>query len=621
MNTKKRNIGIFIIIFLIFAFLIYLNAFSNVRSTITDSLYGNNKIIDNILIIEIDDESINKIGRWPWEREVHANLLKKIEDAKAIGIDVSFFEPSNNDKSLKQQLESMDNVILAAEINEGILYKSIFNTTHGYVNLKTDRDGVTRTIEPNLRPDLLPFAFEIYKQAWNQDAIFQKEPYLINFAAGPGSFHTMDYYDALNNEYDFSKKIILIGATAPNLHDTYFVPTSDGIAMAGVEIHANILQNLILNNFLKKQSTLSIILFVLIAGLIGFFFLSRLKIYYSVPIILLTILIYELIAIYIFNKFNLIVDLLFTPLTLIIFTGIGLGINYIEERQKSQHLKNAFGKYISKDLLKEIIEHKHKLKLGGQKKEITIFFSDIRSFTTISENLTPEQLVSLLNDYLTEMTQIILKHKGTVDKFIGDAIMAFWNAPVEEKEHAELACKAAIEQIKTLRELEKKWVKEGYPVVKVGCGIHTGEAIIGNMGSEDRFDYTAMGDTINLGSRLEGITKQYYVAIVISESTYNIIKDKFKCRKLDAVKVKGKKKPVTIYELCIDYDEKFVKQYEKALDLYFKKKFKHAITEFKKALKIKKGDVSCNLFIDRCNEYIRSPPPKDWDGAYEMKSK
>jgi len=425
----------------------------------------------------------------------------------------------------------------------------------------------------------------------------------------------------LDGNESFKNKFVLIGATAPDLHDNYFVPTSEGVAMPGVEIHANILQNLILDNFLKKEGLFLMLLLTFIIGFIGLFFISKLKIYYFIPLVVLIIIAYSFIAIFIFDQFNFVMDMFFFPLALLIFTGTGVGVNYLSEKKHSQYLADAFGKYISKDLLKEIVTHKKELKLGGGKRTITIFFSDIRNFTSISEKLKPEELVKLLNEYLTEMGKIILDYKGTVDKFIGDAIMAFWNAPLTLDNHAEMACRATIEQVRKIKELQEKWKKEGMPLVEIGCGLHTGSAIIGNMGSEDRFDYTAIGDTINLGSRLEGLTKQYGVSIIVSEDVYNAVKDKFNFRKLDTVRVKGKNIPVRIYELVVDENKEFNEKYERALQLYSKSEFKEAVKEFESALKLKKDDKSCILFIERCRDYAKNPPGKDWDGVFELKTK
>ena len=306
-----------------------------------------------------------------------------------------------------------------------------------------------------------------------------------------------------------------------------------------------------------------------------------------------------------------------------IFTSAGIAINYLEEKKQRAYLTDAFGKYVSKDLLSQIIDKEHQLKLGGAKREITIFFSDIRGFTNISEKLSPDKLVQFVNEYLTEMTKIIMENKGTVDKFVGDAIMAFWNAPFLEKDHSRLACLTAVSQVRRLKELQKIWKKQRLPLMKIGCGIHTGEAVIGNMGSDDRFDYTAMGDAVNLSSRLEGLTKQYRVDIIISESTYQKIKDEFNCRLLDKVKVKGKKLPIKIYELSVESNEKTLKlkkQFEKALSLYFNSKFKKAKKEFEKCLRIQ-DDLPSKMFIKRCSEFMKHSPKKPWDGSFEATEK
>jgi len=280
------------------------------------------------------------------------------------------------------------------------------------------------------------------------------------------------------------------------------------------------------------------------------------------------LLIYFLSSILVFNKFDYILDLFFLPLSLIVFTGAGVGINYIEEKNQNTLITEAFGKYVNKHLLDEMISKKSEIKLGGEKRDITVFFSDIRDFTSVSEKLFPEELANLINSYLTTMAKIILDNNGTIDKFIGDAIMSFWNAPLEKKDHSFLACKSAIEQIKSLKEFNQK-DSDKKPKLRMGCGIHTGEAIVGNFGSHHRFNYTALGDTVNLSSRLEGLTKYYKIPIIISESTQKLVRTNFDFRKLDMVKVKGKEKPVSIYELCIEKDTDLVEKFENALDLYF----------------------------------------------------
>ncbi|HSU72559.1 MAG TPA: adenylate/guanylate cyclase domain-containing protein [Candidatus Binatia bacterium] len=542
-----RRAFAFLGLLLIFAALAYFNTFSQVRSDLSDRLYGGAPALSNIVLVTIDDASISALGRWPWERDVFAALLEKVQDARAIGVDVSFFEPSVSDERLNGTLASLPNVVLAAEIQEGTLVKPIFAADSGYVNLITDPDGITRRVE--LRKDALPFAFLLYKKGWDANAAFDQPTYRINFADVPGTFSSVSVRDALTGNQSFKDKFVLIGATAANLHDEYFVPTSEGRAMPGIEIHANILQNLLLKNFIVKQGVLGLLIVLVIAGAIGMFLLPRLPMKYAVILGLAAIIVYGLIAAVAFHQFQYLMDIFFVPLALIIFTSAGVGLNYFEEQQQTAYLRDAFSKYVSKELLNELLSAKQELKLGGTRKDITVFFSDIRGFTTMSEKTEPEALVQLLNEYFTSMTRIILKHQGTVDKFIGDAIMAFWNAPVEEPNHATLACTAALEQVEALKVLQKKWSERGVPVIHIGCGINTGPAIIGNMGSEERFDYTAIGDTVNLASRLEGLTKEHHADIIISKSTYEQVKESFHCKKLGSATVKGKEKPVVIYSL------------------------------------------------------------------------
>ncbi|MEK6872582.1 MAG: adenylate/guanylate cyclase domain-containing protein [Nanoarchaeota archaeon] len=617
------NTFIFIILLIILFFLIYIDAFYHVRPDITDKLYGNQVPLDNILIIKIDSDGLQKIGRWPWDRKVLADLINNINEAKSIGIDISLFEISNpkSDAELQNAISKKENVVLASEVSDSLLLKPIFEVKHGYVNIITDSDGIVRFVSTKLHNKELPFTFEIYRQSWDKDIRFESKKYMINFAGKPSTFNSISFYNALSSDSGiFKDKIILIGATAPSLQDNFFVPTSEGDAMSGVEIHANIIQNIILDNFLKQQSKNNIAILVLLTSVLGMFFLSRIKIFYLIPLVILLIIIYSFLGIFLFREFNYVIDFFFVPLSLFIFTAAGSSLYYYEQKKHSVYLTDAFSKYISKDLVSQIAKHEKELKLGGSKRTISIFFSDIRGFTSFSEKLSPEKLTKLLNSYLTEMTSIIMKNNGTVDKFIGDAIMAFWNAPLLEKNHAYLACISALQQIIKLKEMQRKWKKQNLPEINIGCGINTGEAIIGNLGSKERFNYTAIGDSVNLASRLEGLTKFYGVSILVSEKTYELVKDKFKFRKLDVVKVKGKTKPIIIYELTINTNEKFIKLYEEAFSLYTKKKFKLAINKFKDALKLNNLDLSTKIMIKRCNSYIKTPL-KSWGGVFEMKSK
>jgi adenylate cyclase len=267
-----------------------------------------------------------------------------------------------------------------------------------------------------------------------------------------------------------------------------------------------------------------------------------------------------------------------------------------------------------------------KLKLGGDKKDLTVLFSDIRGFTTISEKMTPEELVHLLNEYLTTMTNVVFHYDGLLDKYMGDAIMAVFGAPLDQPDHALRACRTAIGMLDKLKILQKKWLEEGKPVLNIGIGINSGDMVVGNMGSDMRFDYTVMGDSVNLGSRLEEINKDYGSNIVISEYTYEAVKDVLFCRELDAVRVKGKKQLVRIYELLgeIKDAEKWkqpVSLFEEGLLKYKQGLWDEAIECFYKVLEIKPVDAPTHLYIARCEELKKNPPEGVWDGVFTMTRK
>ncbi len=277
--------------------------------------------------------------------------------------------------------------------------------------------------------------------------------------------------------------------------------------------------------------------------------LTRLSILRSLIFTVVLSFLYILGSYLLFHFFNYIAALT-TP---VIQTGFAFTATVVyrvltEEREK-RHVRQTFSKFVSKSVVDELLKSPEKLKLGGEKKELTVLFSDIRGFTTLSERMTPEELVVKLNHYLQIMTDIVIHYDGTLDKYVGDEIMAFWGAPIPQDNHALLACRAAVEMIERLDEMNREWRGQGLPVLDIGIGINTGPMIVGNVGSNSRMDYTLIGDNVNLGARLEGTNKIYRTHIIISEFTYEQVKDQVVVRELDLIRVKGKEKPVTIYEL------------------------------------------------------------------------
>ena len=301
-------------------------------------------------------------------------------------------------------------------------------------------------------------------------------------------------------------------------------------------------------------------------------------------------------------------------------------MHYFVERSEKSNIKHAFSHYVTSSVVNQILSQPEKLKLGGERKELSVFFSDIEGFASISEKMEIEKLVGLLNQYLTAMTDnIIMEHNGMLDKYEGDAIMAIFGAPLDIKDHALKACLAALDNQKLLiNKLYPEWKKLNLPCFKVRIGINTGTMLVGNMGSQSRFDYTVIGDNVNVGSRLENLNKIYGTNILISETTRAHLANKLVVRKLDRVIVRGKSLTMDIYELIGKYEDisetrfDFIKTYETALNHYFDQDFTRALSLFEQASqKDIIHDKTCEVFIDRCKYFIRTGSPgSNWDGVF-----
>jgi adenylate cyclase len=301
------------------------------------------------------------------------------------------------------------------------------------------------------------------------------------------------------------------------------------------------------------------------------------------------------------------------------------------EEQEKRKVRSAFGQYLSPEVIRRLLLNPQLVE--PRKTEITVMFSDIRGFTTISEKLDAQELALFLNSYLSDMTRIVFNTRGTLDKYIGDAVMAFWGAPYEDSQHAVQACLAALEMMKHMRELQKKWAAEGQPALDIGIGLNSGVASVGNMGSELRYGYTALGDAVNLSSRLEGLNKEYGTHILVNESTYAAAKDSgLVFRELDLIRVKGKLQPVTIYELLARYSElqengtlgeveEQVRQFNEARRWYRQRQWTESQASFQAILERWGDDGPSILYLRRCQEYLAVEPLPDWDGVFTMTHK
>ena len=420
---------------------------------------------------------------------------------------------------------------------------------------------------------------------------------------------------------EFAGKIVLLGTSAPGLLDLR--PTPFSPVCTGIEIQAAALDNLLHKDFIRVPTLAVLLLYVLALAL-----LTAVGVSYSMKIWKITVFFAACLALpaaasALAFRGGTWLDFA-VPEVAILASFIGAALlNYSHEGRQRRFIKSVFRHYLSPDVIERILQNPSMLDLGGERREISAFFSDVAGFTSISEKLSPEELVELLNAYLSEMTDIILSLGGTLDKYEGDAMIAFWNAPLDQPDHALRACRAALRCQKRLAELRPEFKRRFGSEVFARIGVHSGPAVVGNMGSEKRFDYTAMGDTMNLASRLEGACKQYKVATLISEQTRDTVKVAIVTREIDMIRVVGKKKPVRVFELVGEREETASGEIEKAalfeggLEAYRNRDWDGAIDVFRRLGE----DVPAGIYVRRCMVFKQSPPPPDWDGVFELGEK
>jgi adenylate cyclase len=373
---------------------------------------------------------------------------------------------------------------------------------------------------------------------------------LINYRGPNGTFpeySVSDILDGITPPGAFKDKIVLIGATALGIYDLRVTPFSPN--MAGIEKHANVVDNILRGDFIYRTEVSIVFLIFLFAIVLGVS-IPRLGAT-SGAILALALLAGYLAAVYyLFATKGIWFNLVYPSFALFFGYTSQTAYRFFAEERRARNIRKMFSSYVSKRIVDELIRDPSKARLGGERKEITVLFSDIRGFTSFSEKHEPEEVVSMLNEYLGAMTNIVFEHEGTLDKFVGDAVMALWGAPVSQPDHAERAVRCAIAMIGKLLELQKKWASEGKTALDVGIGINTGDMVVGNMGAEGKkMDYTVIGDNVNLAARVEGLTRQYNNHIIITEFTYNKVKDIVNVNELGSVTVKGKQHPVVIYDL------------------------------------------------------------------------
>ncbi len=529
-----------------------------------------------IVLVSIDEDSFDEINLpWPWPRDLHARLIRKLAESqvKLIGLDLLIVQPkadSREDLALAEAINEAGNVILGAVYTEvtsafGPKMRMVlpipsirkFALSYGPVNLLTDNDGVVRSGIPGwlFQDRVFPhFAYQMYQAIKGKEGLgvekISPKATIINYRGPARSYPVIPYYRILRDEIAPSflqDKIVLVGTFAPSLHDVFPTPFSASEPTAGVEIQANFIETMVVNDSIRPFHPIGHLALYFVICLIAIWFSARLKPFRALGFVSVLIGVFALGSLYFFTFNQLWIPVVPSLLGIVfIYGGINVD-NYIREQKERIRLRTMFGIYVSDDVVDEILRNPKGLSLSGKRRQITVLFSDIRGFTSISERIGPELVITLLSNYLGKVTHLVFNNGGTVDKFIGDAVMVVFGAPKTHEDHALRAIKTGLGIIELAESLGPEWEKITGEPLKIGVGINTGEAVVGSIGSEIRSDYTAIGDSVNLASRLEALTKELGVPMLISEFTASEVKGAIPLKPLRQVRVTGREAPLLVY--------------------------------------------------------------------------
>ena len=680
------------------------------------------RVDKQVVIIDIDEKSLEQIGQWPWNR----NILQQINDnlfdfyqIKAIGYDIVFAEadidegaklldkmargalkddasfideykrviPSlQHDQHFSQSLKNRKTVMgfimtddthkgqlprAVTELDDRTLNKMAILKRDGYTaNLKQlqnsafsggffdnpllDDDGVFRRVPllqtyGNELHESLALALarvatgsppiemivkadessnELYLEWLNIGEISipvdQQSGILIPYIGQQKSFEYLSAVDVLNNKVDKNKlhgKIALFGTSAPGLLDMRTTPLET--AFPGVEVHANIVQG-ILDGRIQHAPGYTKgyeFLLILVIGLLLTFILPRLSALVSTLLIVISIVLLIATNFYVWSNNQLVLPIASPVLLVALLFALQMTYGFFIESYGKRRLAHLFGQYVPPALVDEMSKKMEEINLDGEVREMSVLFSDVRGFTTVSENLEPKELTDYINAFLTPITKVIHDNRGTIDKYMGDAVMAFWGAPLKDDQHALHALNAAADIVERMKTLREEFSVKQWPEIYVGIGVNTGSMNVGNKGSEFRVDYTVLGDAVNLGSRLESLTKVYGVDIITSESTKYAVPE-YEYRELDRVRVKGKDKPVTIFEPIgllenIDKEERrTLKQFHIGIKHYRSQNWDAAEREIFGLSQLEPERKIYKIYLDRIMHYRENPPQQDWDGCF-----
>lgn len=679
-----------------------------------------------VAVVDIDDQSLTKLGQWPWPRTRIADMIANLTKlgAAVIAFDMVFSEPDrlnpdaaaetfrNLDEQTKAKLRGLpsnDQVfadairhsrvvlgesgipVVLSELDKSLpvtglamlggepqpfmlewlgLLRNVpvleaAAAGRGLFSIKPERDGIIRRVPMIMLAQgvtMPSLSFEMLRVVTGTDTIFIKSDQAgiksigvkgfqvptdangqlwVHFARRDTSIlvSAADVLDGSVPPEKIRGKLVLIGTSAVGLNDIKTTPVSR--AMPGVEIHAQVLESA-LTQAVLSQPSYGIALEFFAALVLGILVLIFAPLFGPVTLVAVGALFATLLigtSWYFYTHYRLLIDFTYPLLSTTAIYLTLIFTSFVREQAQRRQIRSAFGQYLSPALIEQLAQSPEKLVLGGEEREMTIMFSDVRGFTTISESYKndPQGLTTLMNRFLTPLTNAILARKGTIDKYMGDAIMAFWNAPLDDKEHELNACEAAVDMLEriddlnTVREHEAKEGGHVYIPINVGVGLNTGTCVVGNMGSDLRFDYSVLGDSVNLASRLEGQSKEYGFPIIVGSRTALAVKDRFAILELDFIMVKGKKEPEVIYAIAGREDTAHSGRFQRLRNLtiemlacYRSRDWEGALAAIERGRRTDEAralELLYNLYEARIRNYQHNPPPEDWNGAFALLTK
>lgn len=607
---------------------------------------------NQIVIVRVDNTSLDALQKTDLRvlnlpKTVFSTLIQKLNamSVRAIGIDIIFTNTSEDESVLADTLQYHKNVVIWAHIgawedSEQVLPNALFSgATWGMINIQRYSKLASRIVPARWFSGSIieSMSIALYRKYLSDTSPIQHgdtHSYILNplrqIPLSSGLilipfFHLPEWYesysliDVLEDRVPasvFAGKIVLVGEYGTLIHDAYLSPIEPNKPMPWVEFHANMLDALITGRFLEEQDTRILTLLVILISVAVFSYLSLIWHIVYIFIAASALMIYSR---YIFAESGGIYDLYLLILALAVSFIVTIIYRHFVTNRERRFIERAFSYYISPEVVKKIAENPSALKLGGEKREITVMFSDIAGFTTLSEQLWTEKLFIFISEYFSEMTDILTAHHGTLDKYIGDAVMGFFGAPIAMTDGEIRACTTALEMQKRIGELKKHWISEWIPEFSVRIGIHTGEAMIWNIGAKKRFNYTAMGDTVNLASRLEWVNKEYETFICVSSTVYEKSHHLYDFRELDTIRVKGKQEWVKIYELLglQGIKNQTHHTYEAWLSLYYTGEYSMAMKILEPITDI---DGPARTIVNRCKELIKNNTKLE-NGIWTMQAK